>query len=558
MFVNSRESHSLPSSTDALVQRHPRACLNCATAKAKFVSQKSASSSNSSIRCERCSRMELQCTAQTPILRKRREAKAVRVGQLEQKLDNIVNLLSQRQPAIPTLAVQPTSLGSASQTLNPSVASSKDSGKPVHLRSIFPSPPRSYGGSLASFPHQFTEANNLPDLGLTRREEAIRLRVFRERMIQYCPFVIIPSGISTQTLCQQEPFLFSTIMLAAANRGISYQKSIGRKLMEYMSVHLILNGEKSLDLLEGILVLITWCNNRHQNNPQISYLIQLAMSLVAELGINKSPLPENSTQSYLIEGTDTALCEGPQVPSFHPSDAMRAFLGCYYLSSVISSSFKKVDSMASSAYLDKCCNTLQEADEYPTDQRLVHLVKLQGCVRKILQLLPTESLEATWDSSTPIIMFVNTLINDIQKLRDELPTDLSLDPSLRSHYYRVEIFLYEISLSDSPQTTKESIFPRIKILYSCLNSAQSFLDSFFSILPEQYPYLTFVTWAQLSNVLVVIERLHLIKLEGWDVSYVQSATNFPAVLERLAHSFEAAGKQGKMRRKKTTSSSFQE
>jgi len=126
--MNFRDSFKAQNSTVALVQRHPRACLNCATAKGKCVSQKPASTAGagSSSRCERCSRMELQCTAQAPVLRKRREVEAVRVGQLEQKLDNIVNLLSQgQQHAIPSLAASPTSLDAIPQPYNSSAASTK-------------------------------------------------------------------------------------------------------------------------------------------------------------------------------------------------------------------------------------------------------------------------------------------------------------------------------------------------------------------------------------------------------------------------------------------------
>jgi hypothetical protein len=55
--------------------------------------------------------------------------------------------------------------------------------------------------------------------------------------------------------------------------------------------------------------------------------------MVVELGINKPPAA-NSKQYYLLEGTDVDPCERPVIPNTHPSEAMRAFLGCYYLSSV--------------------------------------------------------------------------------------------------------------------------------------------------------------------------------------------------------------------------------
>lgn len=81
---------------------------------------------------------------------------------------------------------------------------------------------------------------------------------------------------------------------------------------------------------------------------------------------------------------------------------------------------KKVETMAYNAYVKKCCITLQEAGEYPIDQRLVYLVRLQACVQKLAHMLPPETFESTWSSNMPTVMFVNVLASDIRKLRETL------------------------------------------------------------------------------------------------------------------------------------------
>jgi len=126
-------------------------------------------------------------------------------------------------------------------------------------------------------------------------------------MAQNFPFVIIPPDISARSLRSQKPFLFGTVMLAATRIKISDQKPMRETLMEYHSIRLLVNGEKNIDLLQGILVYIAWfvcellfctscfhwfqtltfifrCNHLYRYNPQITNLIQLAIAMIVELG----------------------------------------------------------------------------------------------------------------------------------------------------------------------------------------------------------------------------------------------------------------------------------
>lgn len=113
-----------------------------------------------------------------------------------------------------------------------------------------------------------------------------------------------------------------------------------------------------------------------------------------------------------------------------------------------------------------------------------------------------------------------------------------------AHYHRVWILLYEIALAEPSTESEEPIFPRIKLLYGCLKSVKTFLEAFFRIPPEEYIHLAFVTWAELANVLIVISRLHLLKLEGWSLEFVRSSIDFFKVLEKLSQNFEAGSRCG--------------
>lgn len=64
--------------------------------------------------------------------------------------------------------------------------------------------------------------------------------------------------MTAEELKKQKPFLFDAIMLVAAKQRVASQREAGDKLLAYLSEHLLLRGEKSLDLLQGLLVYLAW------------------------------------------------------------------------------------------------------------------------------------------------------------------------------------------------------------------------------------------------------------------------------------------------------------
>jgi hypothetical protein len=79
-------------------------------------------------------------------------------------------------------------------------------------------------------------------------------------MAVYFPFVAIPPTVDARILLKERPFLFRTIM-AAAEQNPNDQKDQVRDIIQYLALHLFQLGEKSLDLLLGVLVHIAWYVN---------------------------------------------------------------------------------------------------------------------------------------------------------------------------------------------------------------------------------------------------------------------------------------------------------
>ena len=77
-------------------------------------------------------------------------------------------------------------------------------------------------------------------------------------MTPHFPFVVIPPGTTAGQLHQQKPFLYSAIMMSVAFRSVSKQMAMAKDIMTDLSVRLLQRGEKSMDLLQGLLVYSAW------------------------------------------------------------------------------------------------------------------------------------------------------------------------------------------------------------------------------------------------------------------------------------------------------------
>jgi len=84
------------------------------------------------------------------------------------------------------------------------------------------------------------------------------LQAFRTVMTPHFPFVIIPPDVSVHHLRQERPFLFLAILATASYDNMPMQRFLGAEVKKAVSSRMILNGEISFDLLQGLLVFLAW------------------------------------------------------------------------------------------------------------------------------------------------------------------------------------------------------------------------------------------------------------------------------------------------------------
>ena len=93
--------------------------------------------------------------------------------------------------------------------------------------------------------------------------------------------------------------------------------------------------------------------------------------------------------------------------------------------------------------------------------------------------------------------------------------------------------MYEIALSSASNTFSGQNSRRIECLYSCLNAAKSWQDTFLSIPPAQYVGFSALIYHCLARCLIGISRLTTYENPEWDCSLAREILNPAAFLDEM-------------------------
>ncbi|OAQ95906.1 hypothetical protein LLEC1_07892 [Akanthomyces lecanii] len=152
------------------------------------------------------------------------------------------------------------------------------------------------------------------------------LDAFRS-MLTFCPCILLPADVTVRDLAQTRPFVLLAILAAAAGaKSLQGHNLYDDEFRKVFALKLVAGGERSLELLQGILIYCLW-SVAFQNlqypfhlRPRVKHVFQytrMAADLVHDLELDTEPFPDNAT--------------APMTPE--RLDSIRAYVAQYYLSS---------------------------------------------------------------------------------------------------------------------------------------------------------------------------------------------------------------------------------
>lgn len=81
--------------------------------------------------------------------------------------------------------------------------------------------------------------------------------VFRKYMLIFLPFVHLPSAMTSDRLREVYPFLWFSIMTITC-KNVDRRLVMSEAVKKYLAQKMVMENEKSLDLLLGLLVIMGW------------------------------------------------------------------------------------------------------------------------------------------------------------------------------------------------------------------------------------------------------------------------------------------------------------
>ncbi|KAI8961511.1 hypothetical protein F5Y11DRAFT_326039 [Daldinia sp. FL1419] len=549
-----------------------QACTNCSKAKCKCISRGIPSSV-----CERCQRLGKECIPSVSV-RKRaaRRPASERAAHLEEKLDDLVSILRAQA------AVNPPSAGTYRPTTNselPSASPSVDANANAGSLDLDPSIGVVPGGNdLAATNHPmpipspavdtsycdgYPSANSYPtppsvtsshDGGLSPAEAEETLRIFQEQFVPFFPFVYIPPDTTAAQLQRSKPFLWLNILTICC-KSRPKKTALSQKIREYLAQKMLIDLDRNMDLLLGLLAYLGWGMHHFSGKPYIVAYMNLALSIVTDLRLDK-PAQDNFYKDLHCFKPSYPY---PKIPisTTRTNEERRATLACFTLCSSISN-FLRTQTMRWTAHMEDSLQKLSANPECLGDEALVAMVRtyrLQEDVARITWRTAEPAGNSTANSTAtraPPAVYVKALRANLDAIRKDLPPSLLGNRVVNSHLYAAELSIADMSLWNvnawlsthphrptgvSSSGTGGIDLGKMDAYYASLQASKAALENFLGFELSDYPAISFTVTLHFGRAAQTLYRLMVVEDPDWDRNIVKNSIDMMAALEQAASNF---------------------
>ncbi|KAK7428872.1 hypothetical protein QQZ08_004642 [Neonectria magnoliae] len=277
----------------------------------------------------------------------------------------------------------------------------------VYVAQVKPEPTGAFSAptSLPGF-HPFptptctcvSETDGEDDPGPAESDEAL-LSIYRTRLSPQFPFVVISDGLTAVELQRSRPFLAKAIRMVASLRHRRSMWNQSRLLLRQISDAVFMGPDRSLDLLQSVIVFLGFFHYFCFAHGPFSSLAHLASSMIVDMRLDR-PRDRPALRNTSLQGID------PEEPRAMSNDERRAVLAVWYL-----------NSRHFTQHMERQLQELQGGPEYETDEVLAQLVCAQRMNEMIAQLQQSDQSVDVRPSSNVWTANLDNLLADLDNLR---------------------------------------------------------------------------------------------------------------------------------------------
>ncbi|KAI0863519.1 hypothetical protein F4860DRAFT_511910 [Xylaria cubensis] len=205
-------------------------------------------------------------------------------------------------------------------------------------------------------------------------DSATKLLASFRHMVPHLPCLVLPEDADVRSLSRRSPFVLLAILaVTSCSSSLQGHSLYDEEFRKVLGLKFVAGGERSLELLQGVLIYCSWYpfHLRPKNKQSYQYL-RMAVDIVHDLEMEQAP------------DLDLLYSAGPDQRA-RKLDDIRALLGCYYAMSTFAVTWgKSIPNLRYSPELTRCAEALEQNSELEQDHHLVWLVRLQYVFEQLI------------------------------------------------------------------------------------------------------------------------------------------------------------------------------
>ncbi|KAK1149372.1 hypothetical protein N8T08_006595 [Aspergillus melleus] len=346
--VTTTPSDAGPVQQAAPTQQLNRSCESCRSLKVRCLPDHAFPN-----QCQRCVKAKRACVFVAPQRRRPRKRTDSRVAQLEREMRQMRSLLKDRiiidesstestgseredsfepdfgtdpKETLPAILDAPSSTSGSLRRMEASPGFGSSTSYP-HTLEDGSIPPASFNPAQARHSPELAVGEDVVDRGVISLDYANELVAFyMTDLTVFSPMVTLPCDTTAAQLRRSKPVLFLSVIAAAAlavDEGIA--AVLNRELVRLYAERFFMNGDKSLELVQALLLMIIFYYPPDSPSKLQHYqYTHIAATMALEIGL--------ASKRRVLNGTDRKSSR-QGVYDQHMAEQARAILGCYHLAS---------------------------------------------------------------------------------------------------------------------------------------------------------------------------------------------------------------------------------
>ncbi|KAI0153757.1 hypothetical protein BJ166DRAFT_365562 [Pestalotiopsis sp. NC0098] len=382
-----------------------------------------------------------------------------------------------------------------------------------------------------------------PQFNLDSAEKLFQM--FRS-MLPSCPCVMLDECTDVRCMARDSPFVLLAILAATScSTSLQGHSLYDEEFRKVLGLKFVTGGERTLDLLQGILVYCAWYpfHLRPKHRQALQYL-KMATEITSDL-----ELDQEETFADRLEGglnLEDLAC-------------MRAFVSCYYLVTTFSNSFHRTAVFPYTAWLAKCCDLLEQQSNIEQDHILVWLVRYHHISDELTTL--QKSYKKPGSQSEPHRLLIHRgLESQLREWQNRIPTNIAMMPSIMMSSLFDDMHLVAAPLMAALRPKANDGAPPLdpKRLLLAVQAARAFFDFATALPPDALAQLSSADRSHLIIAVIVGYRLSfpLDACPAFDAAQARLILNFGDYLERLCRDPAEGGQQPAVKKRTDICTAF--